>query len=103
MEEKEFAKLTPLLKNNLLILYFSLLIMFNCTLFLHLNALKVTAIHKANIMKLGDGLFLNVCKEVAKTYESTGIVFNDMIVDNAAMQVRTSFIACYNLMYLIMT
>ncbi|KAJ1538431.1 isocitrate dehydrogenase (NAD(+)) idh1 [Cladochytrium tenue] len=47
---------------------------------------KVTAIHKANIMKLGDGLFLNVCRDVAKRYESSGIQFNDMIVDNAAMQ-----------------
>ncbi|KAJ1558493.1 isocitrate dehydrogenase (NAD(+)) idh1 [Cladochytrium tenue] len=47
---------------------------------------KVTAIHKANIMKLGDGLFLNTCREVAKRYESSGVTFNDMIVDNAAMQ-----------------
>ncbi len=52
---------------------------------------KVTAIHKANIMKLGDGLFLNVCREVAKRYESEGIKFNDMIVDNAAMQVSHTF------------
>jgi isocitrate dehydrogenase (NAD+) len=43
---------------------------------------KVTCIHKANIMKLGDGLFLNVCKEVAKEYESAGIKFENMIVDN---------------------
>lgn len=28
------------------------------------NRRKVTCVHKANIMKLGDGLFLNVCKEV---------------------------------------
>jgi isocitrate dehydrogenase (NAD+) len=47
---------------------------------------KVTCIHKANIMKLGDGLFLNTCREVAKEYASSGIEFNDMIVDNAAMQ-----------------
>eukprot|EP00834_Sanchytrium_tribonematis_P004983 NODE_275_length_10988_cov_0.409863.p4 type:complete len:343 gc:universal NODE_275_length_10988_cov_0.409863:8744-9772(+) len=47
---------------------------------------KVTCVHKANIMKLGDGLFLKVCREVAKLYESHGIEFNDMIVDNAAMQ-----------------
>lgn len=45
---------------------------------------KVTAIHKANIMKLGDGLFLKTCLEVSKLYPT--IAFNEMIVDNAAMQ-----------------
>jgi isocitrate dehydrogenase (NAD+) len=29
---------------------------------------KITAVHKANIMKLGDGLFLACCKEVSKRY-----------------------------------
>lgn len=63
---------------------------------------KVTAIHKANIMKLGDGLFLNVCREVAKRYESSGIQFNDMIVDNASMQLvskpgQFDVIVCGNL------
>lgn len=47
---------------------------------------KITCIHKANIMKLGDGLFLNTCRAVAEEYKSSGIVFQDMIVDNAAMQ-----------------
>ncbi|KAG9286774.1 hypothetical protein G9A89_012324 [Geosiphon pyriformis] len=47
---------------------------------------KVTCVHKANIMKLGDGLFLNTCREVAKQYKSTGIEFEDMIVDNCSMQ-----------------
>lgn len=50
------------------------------------NRKKVTCIHKANIMKLADGLFLNTCREVAKEYVSSGIMFNDMIVDNASMQ-----------------
>ncbi|CAG8454850.1 15989_t:CDS:2 [Acaulospora morrowiae] len=50
------------------------------------NRKKVTCVHKANIMKLGDGLFLNTCREVAKEYESSGIEFNDMIVDNCSMQ-----------------
>ncbi|KAI8805795.1 hypothetical protein BJ742DRAFT_855680 [Cladochytrium replicatum] len=50
---------------------------------------KVTCIHKANIMKQGDGLFLNVCREMAKVYESAGIQFDDMIVDNAAMQLAS--------------
>lgn len=30
--------------------------------------LQVTAVHKANIMKLGDGLFLKICREVAKQF-----------------------------------
>jgi len=48
------------------------------------NRDKVTAVHKANIMKLSDGLFLQCCKEVARDYPD--IEFNDMIVDNMAMQ-----------------
>ena len=47
---------------------------------------KVTCVHKANIMKLADGLFLETCRKVAKEYERSGITFNDMIVDNASMQ-----------------
>ena len=45
---------------------------------------KVTAIHKANIMKLGDGLFLRCCREVAKDFPD--IEYKELIVDNAAMQ-----------------
>ncbi|XP_032067444.1 isocitrate dehydrogenase [NAD] subunit gamma, mitochondrial [Thamnophis elegans] len=45
---------------------------------------KVTAVHKANIMKLGDGLFLQCCKEVASGYPN--ITFESMIVDNTTMQ-----------------
>merc|ERR1719189_1717769 len=45
---------------------------------------KVTAVHKANIMKLGDGLFLNCCTEVAALYPN--IEFENMIVDNTTMQ-----------------
>lgn len=45
---------------------------------------KVTAVHKANIMKLGDGLFLQCCKEVAAGYPN--ITFESMIVDNTTMQ-----------------
>ncbi|KAJ9121349.1 isocitrate dehydrogenase (NAD(+)) idh1 [Naganishia onofrii] len=47
---------------------------------------KVTCVHKANIMKLGDGLFLNTCKAVAEEYKSSGIAFDAMIVDNTSMQ-----------------
>uniref|UniRef100_A0A3B4DW70 Isocitrate dehydrogenase [NAD] subunit, mitochondrial n=1 Tax=Pygocentrus nattereri TaxID=42514 RepID=A0A3B4DW70_PYGNA len=45
---------------------------------------RVTAVHKANIMKLGDGLFLQCCKEVAAGYPD--ITFDNMIVDNTTMQ-----------------
>uniref|UniRef100_A0A8C3D0R8 Isocitrate dehydrogenase [NAD] subunit, mitochondrial n=1 Tax=Corvus moneduloides TaxID=1196302 RepID=A0A8C3D0R8_CORMO len=45
---------------------------------------KVTAVHKANIMKLGDGLFLQCCKEVAELYPK--IKFDTMIIDNCCMQ-----------------
>ncbi len=45
---------------------------------------KVTAIHKANIMKMSDGLFLRCCREVAAQY--TAIEYGEMIVDNACMQ-----------------
>ena len=37
-------------------------------------------------MKLGDGLFLNTFRSVAEDYKSSGIEFNDMIVDNTSMQ-----------------
>jgi isocitrate dehydrogenase (NAD+) len=45
----------------------------------------VTAIHKANIMKLTDGLFLESCRAVAAGYEGR-IGFQDRIVDNMCMQ-----------------
>lgn len=45
---------------------------------------KVTAVHKANIMKLSDGLFLRCCREVAEKHP--GIEYKELIVDNAAMQ-----------------
>lgn len=46
---------------------------------------KVTAVHKANIMKCTDGLFLKTAREVAKDYEGK-IQFEDRIVDNMCMQ-----------------
>jgi isocitrate dehydrogenase (NAD+) len=48
------------------------------------NRTTVTAVHKANIMKFSDGLFLSVAREVAKGYND--IAFNDVIVDNLSMQ-----------------
>jgi isocitrate dehydrogenase (NAD+) len=44
----------------------------------------VTAIHKANIMKLSDGLFLRCCREVSQRYYD--IAYKELIVDNASMQ-----------------
>jgi isocitrate dehydrogenase (NAD+) len=49
------------------------------------NRRKVTAVHKANIMKKADGLFLESCQKVAK--EFPGIEYQEIIVDNMAMQI----------------
>jgi len=48
------------------------------------NRKKVTSVHKANIMKFSDGLFLEVSREVAKSYPD--IEFEDRIIDNMCMQ-----------------
>lgn len=45
---------------------------------------KVTLVHKANILKMTSGLFLEVGREIARTYPE--IAFQDIIVDNCAMQ-----------------
>lgn len=45
---------------------------------------KVTAVHKVNIMKLADGLFLESCREVAAKYPE--IQYEEIIVDNCCMQ-----------------
>jgi isocitrate dehydrogenase (NAD+) len=45
---------------------------------------KVTAIHKANIMKQSDGLFLKCCRETATQFPE--VQYNELIVDNACMQ-----------------
>lgn len=45
---------------------------------------KVIAVHKANIMKLSDGLFLRCCREVASRFPE--IEYQELIVDNASMQ-----------------
>jgi isocitrate dehydrogenase (NAD+) len=47
---------------------------------------KVTAVHKANILKYSDGLFLRVAREVAAEYKDSGIQFEDYIVDATCMQ-----------------
>src|SRR5439155_22719535 len=48
------------------------------------NRKKITAVHKANIMKMSDGLFLKCFENVAKTHPE--IEMQNMIVDNASMQ-----------------
>jgi isocitrate dehydrogenase (NAD+) len=45
---------------------------------------QVVAIHKANIMKLADGLFLRCCREIASRFPE--IQYKELIVDNASMQ-----------------
>ncbi|HET8872784.1 MAG TPA: isocitrate/isopropylmalate dehydrogenase family protein [Gaiellaceae bacterium] len=61
---------------------------------------KVTAVHKANIMKFTDGLYLRVAREVAE--ENSDIEFDDRIVDNMSMQLvqrpeEYDVLACPNL------
>ena len=45
---------------------------------------RIHAIHKANIMKMSDGLFLHCCREVAKEYPE--ITYGEHIIDNTCMQ-----------------
>jgi isocitrate dehydrogenase (NAD+) len=52
--------------------------------FAHKGRKKVVAVHKANIMKLSDGLFLRCAREIAAEYPE--IEYKELIVDNAAMQ-----------------
>lgn len=49
---------------------------------------KVTAVHKANIMKCTDGMFLNIAKEMS--YEYQDIQFEDMIIDAMCMRLVQS-------------
>jgi 3-isopropylmalate dehydrogenase len=48
---------------------------------------KVTAVHKANVLRRGDGLFLACCREVAADYPD--IALNDFLVDAFAMRLIT--------------
>ena len=47
---------------------------------------KITAVHKANIMKFSDGLFLKTATKVAEEYKDSGVEFEERIVDNMCMQ-----------------
>jgi len=46
---------------------------------------KVTAIHKANIMKMSDGLFLSICRDLAEEYSD--IEFEDILLDRACLHI----------------
>ncbi|KAI7861963.1 isocitrate dehydrogenase, NAD-dependent [Spinellus fusiger] len=48
---------------------------------------RVTAVHKANIMKLGDGLFLDVCRQVSKDFPD--IKFNDVLLDRVCLNITS--------------
>ncbi|MFH1645926.1 MAG: isocitrate/isopropylmalate dehydrogenase family protein [Candidatus Omnitrophota bacterium] len=50
------------------------------------NRKKVTSVHKANIMKFTDGLFLKTSRKIAELYKDSCIEFEDRIVDNMCMQ-----------------
>jgi isocitrate dehydrogenase (NAD+) len=46
---------------------------------------RITAVHKANIMKLSDGLFLDCCRKVAEEHKGA-VTYDELIVDNTCMQ-----------------
>lgn len=57
---------------------------------------KVTAVHKANIMKVSNGLFLQTCLDVSKEYPD--LKFDNIIIDNCSMQVKArSFMKAFKL------
>lgn len=49
---------------------------------------KVTVVHKANILKFTDGMFLNIAREISKEYEN--IELEELIIDNMCMQLVTN-------------
>jgi isocitrate/isopropylmalate dehydrogenase len=51
---------------------------------------RVTAVHKANILKVADGLFLGVFRELAEEYKAKGIEADELIVDAAAYNIARS-------------
>jgi isocitrate dehydrogenase (NAD+) len=50
---------------------------------------RVTAVHKANIMKLADGLFLDVCRQVSKEFPN--IKFDEVLLDRACLHVSVYY------------
>ena len=60
------------------------------------NRKKVTAVHKANIMKFSDGLFLRTAREVAQEYAGK-VEFQDVIVDNMCITgAKAEFMMCWS-------
>ena len=51
------------------------------------NRSRVTCVHKANIMKMSDGLFLEMCREAAKKYPN--IQYEECLLDRACLNVRS--------------
>ena len=49
---------------------------------------KVTVVHKANILKFTDGMFLDIAREISKEYEN--IQLEELIIDNMCMQLVTN-------------
>ncbi len=56
---------------------------------------SVTAVHKSNIMRRADGLFLACCAEVASQYPD--IEYRDMYLDTACLHVSISLMSCEHL------
>ncbi len=57
---------------------------FACDFATKLGRKKVTAVHRAKFMQIGDGIFLRCCEQVAKLYPN--LKFEEMYVDNAAVE-----------------
>ena len=53
---------------------------------------KVTAVHKSNIMRRADGLFLSCCSDVASDYPN--ILYSDMYLDTACLNVSSCLCVC---------
>lgn len=52
----------------------------------YISASRLSCALQANIQKLGDGLFLQICRDLASSQQYQEIEFSAMIVDNASMQ-----------------
>jgi isocitrate dehydrogenase (NAD+) len=57
------------------------------------NRRRVTAVHKANIMKQSDGQFLAACREIAEKFPN--VMFDEVLLDRACLGVRFSIIDSY--------
>ena len=62
---------------------------------------QVTAVHKSNIMRRADGLFLSCCSEVASDYPN--IIYSDMYLDTACLNVSVTLCVLYIQAYVCVT